>query len=194
MRIITAAERAQAAELLNTGASDRAIAAAVGIDRATVARMRRALDVPPAPRPAPPNRSTLTVEEKWRTFVTPADERGHMTWTGRLAGGATPVMSYAGRAITARPVAYRMHTGRDPIGYVRPGCGRLDCVTPEHQEDEQDRVRERAELGAMLGRRSRVTECRRGHSAATHRRYLADGSAYCGACNKENKQARQAAP
>lgn len=194
MRIFTAAERAQAAELLNTGKSDRAIAAAVGIDRATVARMRRALDVPPAPRPAPPNRTTTSVEEKWRTFVTAADERGHLTWTGRLADGATPVMSYAGRTITARPVAYRMRTGRDPVGYVRPGCGQSGCVAPEHQEDEKDRMRERSELGVMLGRRSRVTECRRGHQVATHRRYLADGSAYCGACNKENKQARQAAP
>ncbi|MFI8817488.1 MULTISPECIES: helix-turn-helix domain-containing protein [unclassified Streptomyces] len=194
MRIITAAERAQAAELLNTGTSDRAIAAAVGIDRATVARMRRTLDMPPAPRPAPKNRTTISVNEKWQTYVTSADERGHMTWTGRLANGTTPVMSYAGCTITARPVAYRMHTGRDPVGYVRPGCGQSDCVAPAHQEDEQDRVRERAELGAMLGRRARVTECRRGHPVATHRRYLADGSAYCGACNKENKQARQATP
>ncbi|MGW9385374.1 helix-turn-helix domain-containing protein [Streptomyces globisporus] len=193
MRIITDAERAQIIEQLESGATDRAVAAACGIDRGTAARYRRGLSIPPAPRPAPPNRSTLTVEEKWRTFVTPADERGHMTWTGRLASGTTPVMTHAGRTITARPVAYRMHTGRDPVGYVRPGCGQPNCVAPEHLEDEQDRRRERADLGVMLGRRTRITECRQGHPVATHRKYLADGTGYCGTCHQEAKQARQAA-
>ncbi|WP_329219188.1 hypothetical protein [Streptomyces microflavus] len=193
MTTLPAETRARIIELLERGATDRNIARIVGVDRKTPARFRRDLKVPAAPRKPPPSTTVVTVEERWRAYASTADGQGHVTWTGRLAGGATPVMSYRSRTVTARSVAYRMHTGRDPVGYVKPDCGQQNCVAPEHQEDEQDRVRERAILGDLLGRRSTITACTRGHAVATHRKYLADGSGYCGTCHQKNKRARRAA-
>ncbi|WP_406014355.1 hypothetical protein OG520_22290 [Streptomyces sp. NBC_00984] len=191
MTAIDDATRNRLIALLESGATNRAIAAELGLDKTTPARYRRLLGIGPATLP-PPRRCTLTIDEKWATFARPAED-GHMQWTGRLASGVTPVMTHQSRTIMARPVAYRIRTGRDPVGYVKPGCGAAWCVAPEHQEDEQDRTRERAELGTILGRRTSITECARGHAVAGHRRYLPNGRAYCGTCQDEASHARRAA-
>ncbi|QKN87566.1 HNH endonuclease [Streptomyces phage Ignacio] len=190
MKILDDATRNRIIELLGAGATNRAIARELGLDKSTPARYRRLLGIAPATPPPPPNRCLLTVEEKWRTLVRPTTG-DHMEWSGRLAAGVTPVMPYRGKTLAARPIAYRVHTGRDPVGYVKPGCGQAWCVAPEHQEDERDRIRERSELGAILGRRTYITECTRGHAVAEHRRYLPNGRGYCGACHELAKQTRE---
>ncbi|MFS0695094.1 hypothetical protein [Streptomyces nitrosporeus] len=180
-------------QLLEAGSTNRDIARTLGLNKATPARYRRLLGIAPAAIPPPRNRSELTLAEKWRTLVR-EDVNGHMTWTGRTAHGTiTPVMTHRSKTYTARSVAYEIRSGRTPVGYVKPNCGRADCIAPDHLDDEQDRIRDRAELGRMLGRQSHITECTRGHAVAEHRRYLPDGSGYCGTCHDLNKRARRAA-
>ncbi|MGW7197251.1 hypothetical protein [Streptomyces chryseus] len=138
------------------------------------------------------NRQTLTVEEKWATFTRPVDG-GHLEWTGRRTKvGRTPVFTYRERTITARPVAFRLRTGRAPVGYVKAECEHPGCVAPEHLDDEQGRTQTRAMLAAVQGRATYITECTRGHDL-THRRYTPDGRAYCATCHQSAKRKRVAA-
>lgn len=175
--------RADIAALLREGHSDRAIADQLAACRKTVAAHRHALRIGPAPIPTPPHRSELTLEEKWATFTTPTDD-GHLLWTGRRnKTSGTPVFTYREKTHTARKVAFRIRTGRDPEGHAKPECGRDDCVKPDHVDDGTIRTRDRAALAALTGRAPRLNTCGRGHEYATHRRYLPDGRSYCGACS-----------
>jgi hypothetical protein len=192
---ISDAIRSRIVELLKEGATNRAIARELNVDKSTPAHYRRLLGIAPATRTLPRNRSPLTIEQKWATYTRPAEgDGGHLEWTGRRTKvGATPVMTYRERTHTARIVAFRIRHGRDPIGYVKPECGRPDCVAPDHLEDEQGRNRVRSQFGALLGRTPRITECTRGHAVATHRRYASDGTSYCGTCHEDANRARRAA-
>ncbi|GHC44279.1 MULTISPECIES: hypothetical protein [Streptomyces rochei group] len=182
------------ADLLAQGATNRAAARELGIDKNTAARYRALLGVGPAPKRPAPNRSTLTAEQKVMTFMRPADG-GHMEWTGRRTRSTgTPVFTHHERTYTARSIAFRAHTGRAPEGYVTAECDQPDwCVAPAHLEDEPGRTRARAALAAITGRATPLVECNRGHATAEHRRYLPDGTPYCGACHAEAKAARRAA-
>ncbi|MFF9284838.1 hypothetical protein [Streptomyces griseosporeus] len=184
---------AQITDLLAQGATNRAIAAATGINKSTAAQYRARLGYGPAPKRPSPTRSTLTVEEKCLTYVRPV-EGGHMEWTGRRTkANGTPVFTHHERTYTARSIAFRVAKGRDPEGYVTAECDYKECVAPDHLEDEPGRRRIRAQLAAVLGRATALTECTRGHATADHRKYLPDGSPYCGACAAQGKRARQAA-
>ncbi|WP_405561889.1 hypothetical protein [Streptomyces sp. NBC_01180] len=188
---IPAATRDRLAALLRQGASNHAAARELGIDRTTAAAHRRKLGIGPAT--PPPRQTPLTVEERWAKYTRPV-EGGHVEWTGRrTTSSQTPVMTHQGKAVTARPVAFRMRTGRDPVGYVTAECDYPGCVAPGCVDDEPGRTRTRQQLAAVMGRTSHITECVRGHDTATHRRYLPNGSAYCGTCAAENKLTAQAA-
>lgn len=181
------------AELFRQGATNREASRVLGIDRNTAARYRATLGLPPAPKRPAPNRSPLTVEEKCLTYMRPV-EGGHMEWTGRRTkSNGTPVFTHHERTYTARSIAFRAAKGRAPEGYVTAECGYAECVAPDHMEDEPGRTRVRAALAAVTGRATSLAECNRGHRTAEHRRYLPDGSPYCGACQAENKRDRQAA-
>ncbi|MEV2203763.1 hypothetical protein AB0E11_27905 [Streptomyces fradiae] len=173
-------------ELFRDGASNRAAARELGITKGTAARYRTLLAFPPAPKQPHPRRSRLTVAEKFATFTRPAED-GHMQWIGRRASHGTPVFSHDGRTLTARPVAFRIATGREPVGYVTAECGDRGCVAPAHMEDEPGRARVRAQLAAVLGTTARRDACRRGHATAEHRRYGPSGDPYCGACREETR-------
>ncbi|MFK0069723.1 hypothetical protein [Streptomyces sp. NPDC091046] len=182
------------AELFAQGATNRAVSQTAGVDRNTAARYRAQLGFGPAPKRPAPNRSTLTVEQKVLTLMRPA-EGGHMEWTGRRTkSNGTPVFTHHERTYTARSVAFRAHTGRAPVGYVTAECDQPEwCVAPAHLEDEPGRTRARAALAVITGRATSLVECSRGHATAEHRRYLPDGTPYCGACHAEGKRARRAA-
>ncbi|MFE1070967.1 hypothetical protein ACFW5W_07025 [Streptomyces sp. NPDC058783] len=182
------------AELFAQGATNNDAVRALGIDKSTAARYRTRLGFGPAPKRPSPCRSTLTVEQKVMTLMQPT-AGGHMEWTGRRTkSNGTPVFTHHERTYTARSIAFRAHTGRDPEGYVTAECDQPEwCVAPEHLEDEPGRTRARAALAVVTGRATPLVECNRGHATAEHRRYLPDGSPYCGACHAENKRAHRAA-
>lgn len=183
--------RDRLAAMLRDGATNRDAARTLGIDKATAARYRTALGLPPATPPPPRNRSDLTVEAKFASFLRPVED-GHAEWTGRLTkSNATPVFTHRERTYSARQIGFRARTGRDPVGYVMTECDRKGCVAPEHLADEPERIERRARLAKESGRPSVITECGRGHDVATHRRYTPDGQPYCGTCHALTRQARK---
>jgi hypothetical protein len=50
-----------------------------------------------------------------------------MEWTGSLSTGSrTPILHYRGKVFTAAAIAFRIRTGRDPVGYRNyPQCSGL---------------------------------------------------------------------
>lgn len=185
--------RIDIADALRAGGTDRGIAAALGCDRSTVAKTRKSLNIGPAPKPAPANRSALTIEEKWHTFTEPTED-GHLLWTGRTTSGSgSPVFKHRERDYSALKVAFMIRTGKEPDGYAKAACERKGCVLPEHVDDTAIRTRDREALAALTGRWHRQeTHCRRGHIYSEHGRYFPDGSRYCGACTAQNKQQKPA--
>jgi hypothetical protein len=180
------------ADLFHQGATNRAAALALGINKETAARYRASLGIGPAPKRPAPNRSTLTVEEKFATYTRPV-EGGHLEWAGRHhSANGTPVFTHREQTYTARSIAFRVASGRAPEGYVTAECENPECVAPAHVEDEPGRTRVRAQLAAVLGIATTLTECTRGHDTATHRRYDREGRAYCGTCHADAKRARLA--
>ncbi|MFF1686050.1 hypothetical protein [Streptomyces sp. NPDC058254] len=183
--------RDRLAAMLRDGATNRTAARTLGIDKATAARYRTALGLPPATPPPPRNRSDLTVEEKFATYLRPVED-GHAEWTGRRAkSNGTPTFSHHSQTYTARSIGFRIRTGRDPVGYVTTECDRKNCVAPDHLADEPGRIERRAQLAEESGRPTQIVECGRGHDVATHRRYTPGGNAYCGTCHTITKQARK---
>lgn len=180
------------AAMFREGATNKAAVLELGVDKKTAARYRASLGFGPAPKQPAPNRSPLTLAEKFATFTRPV-EGGHMEWTGRRTKqNHTPTFSHHERTYTARSVAFRIATGRDPEGYVTPECDYPDCVAPGCMEDEPGRTRARGSLAIVTGRATTLAECNRGHATAKHRRYEPDGRPYCAACSALNKQTRRA--
>ncbi|MFI5993137.1 hypothetical protein ACIBAC_15045 [Streptomyces sp. NPDC051362] len=180
------------AVLFTEGATNKAAALALRIDKQTAGRYRATLGFGPAPKRPAPNRSALTVEQKFMSYTEPA-EGEHLIWTGRHhRAHGTPVFTHHERTYTARSVAFRIATGRAPEGYVTTECENPECVAPAHVEDEPGRTRVRAQLAAVIGTATALTECSRGHATATHRRYTPGGAPYCGTCHADMKRARAA--
>lgn len=190
--MLDTATRDRLAAMLRDGATNKAAALALGLDKATPARYRALLGLGPAPKQPSPTRSPLTVEEKFATYTKPLDG-GHMEWTGRRTrSNGTAVFTHRERTYTARSIGFRVSNGRDPEGYVTAECDYEGCVAPDHLADEPGRTHVRAQLAAVLGRTSRLSECTRGHAVAEHRRYTPDGLPYCGTCHALTKRARLA--
>lgn len=152
------------------------IARELGVDRAAVRRIRRQAGLPNVPV------QPLTLDEAWATHTKMVDG-GHLEWTGsRASGSGTPVMRYKDALYTAAAIAFRQHTGRDPVGQAKAECGMSQCVEPSHIEDEPGRAHIREQLRNVLGKVSRRPFCRRNHDQAVHGRYGPNGVAYCQAC------------
>jgi hypothetical protein len=49
---------------------------------------------------------------------------------------------------TAYRIAFQIRWGREPVGYVKPGCEYDGCVHPEHVEDQPMREQYAAIFGA----------------------------------------------
>ncbi|MET9396304.1 hypothetical protein [Kitasatospora sp. NPDC002965] len=122
-------------DLAAAGRSTGSIATELGLDRATVRRMRADAGIQALPGGAP---QPLTVAEKWRTHTRPTDG-GHLEWTGETTTRGCPVMRHSGTAYSAHRVAYRIQYGQAPTGHAKAGCGVRGCVAPEHQRDTADR-------------------------------------------------------
>ncbi|CAM5366001.1 MULTISPECIES: hypothetical protein [Streptomyces] len=171
---------------LRAGASNSAIVRELHVDKHRVARLRQAAGLP-AHKPHLP-----TLEEKWAT-KTKRVAGGHVRWTGSKGSSAgTPVLAYRGAVVTAASVAFRIRTGRAPVGYVLPECGYHHCVAPEHVEDEPGRQKAREQLRYLMGGTARPERCVHGHDQAVHGKFEEDGVSYCARCKAEQRAAHRA--
>ncbi|GGW15838.1 hypothetical protein GCM10018980_51300 [Streptomyces capoamus] len=116
-----------------------------------------------------------------------------MDWTGeRNATSNRPLLSHGYRHHSAAGIAFRIRTGRDPVGQVRADCGMQHCVAPDHVEDAPGRRRNREQLRYISGGRALQERCRNDHDQAEHGRVAADGRAYCNACKRARDARSQA--
>ncbi|MEU0207401.1 hypothetical protein [Streptomyces canus] len=177
------ASRADIIAMLRDGHSNSRIARELHVDKQRVRRIRQELGLPAFV----PVEQTRTIEEKWALFARTVDG-GHMEWTGTCGtASGTPVLSYKEKVHTAASIAFTIHHGREPHGYVLPECDMQHCVAPDHVEDEQGRLAKRAALRAAAGWRDRAETCSQGHDQSDHGRLYPNGVAYCHACMVERK-------
>ncbi|WP_431781762.1 hypothetical protein [Streptomyces chumphonensis] len=127
--------RADIAELLRAGWSDRAVAEHAHCAKTTAAAARAALGLPKTK----PGRAPISLRDAFYARTRPVDG-GHREWTGPLSHG-TPRFWHDGQSYTARQAAYLLAHGRRATGKALPGCGHDDCVEPAHQDDARDRAR-----------------------------------------------------
>lgn len=143
--------RADIAELLRAGYSDRAIARQLSVDaKQTVAPARAFLGLPKAKSGRKP---AATPEDLFWRRVQPVDG-GHILWTGHrqpAADGGCPVFRHGGRLWTAYRVAFKIRHGREPEGKVTPTCARYGCVAPNHTQDRRIRERTKETFAAIFG-------------------------------------------
>ncbi|MEH0417884.1 hypothetical protein [Streptomyces sp. B21-083] len=181
------ATRADIIAMLRDGHSNGRIMRELHCDKQRVRRLRAELDLPQYV----PVEQTRTIEEKWALFAKSVDD-GHTEWTGtRGTSSGTPVLSYKDRLHTAASVAFKIHNGREPEGYVLPDCGMRHCVTPGHVNDEAGRQRDRQRVRTDRGLMDRPATCVRGHDQAERGRLEPDGTAYCEMCKAEDKRAQR---
>ncbi|MDT0306166.1 WhiB family transcriptional regulator [Streptomyces sp. DSM 44917] len=115
--------RADVADLIRAGLPVREIAARAHVSAKTIARARRALQLPPVPTgcaPAPSLRAYMTA----RTRRTPD---GHLIWTGPISERG-PRVRYGHREGSARTAWWEITHGRPPHGRPRPACGIPLCL------------------------------------------------------------------
>ncbi len=142
--------RADIAELLHAGHSNRSIARQLNLDDKTVAADRARLGLP---KPKPGRKPAATAEDLFWRRVQPVDG-GHILWTGYLANGGAhggcPVFRHGGKLWSAYRVAFQIRHGREPEGKVTPTCDRDGCVAPDHTEDRRIRERTKATYAAIF--------------------------------------------
>lgn len=178
---------AQAAALLRTGMTAKAVAEAVGMGRGAVLRVRR-LEGIAVDRSVP-------VEVLMTVSTVPIEGTDHVVWSGRHDHG-TPVMRHNGRVMSAAAVAYELYHSRKPVGSVKSDChldggGPEHCMNPAHIQDESDRQRERRQLRALMGLSESLGVCLNGHDQETHGKVEASLRVYCGTCATERRAANR---
>jgi len=136
--------REQIIALLHQGFSDSHIGRVLHTNPKRAGRIRREEGIP-STHGHP--RSPLTVEEAWAKFTQPGDD-GHLLWLGPLREGV-PSFQHHRRAVSARRVAFSLAHTRQPVGRMKSGCGRADCVAPAHVEDQQIRDQYKAVFGGQ---------------------------------------------
>ena len=138
------ATREQIIALLKAGGTNIGISQQLHTDTKRVARVRAEEGLPAAVPRVP------TFADKWAANTQPTTD-GHVLWTGRLRDGVTPSLVHHGREYTARRAAFEELRGRTAEGLVLPGCGRDDCVRPDHLEDRPMRDALRNQMTAIFG-------------------------------------------
>jgi hypothetical protein len=123
--------RPEVAELLHAGLGNKAIARQLHMDTRPIAAARAALGLPNVKAGRPPAKAPIDLF--WQRVRVLDD--GHMEWTGYRTTDGTPTVTYGTRVLSGRRIAFRAWYGRDPVGYVLPGCGVSGCVAPAHSAD-----------------------------------------------------------
>ncbi|MFB6771113.1 hypothetical protein [Streptomyces sp. NPDC056337] len=132
-------QRPAIAELLRAGATYKEIREQLDVGSfTTISEVRHAEGIPVIPRPVP----SRSPEQTYTRYAEPYGD-GHARWTGAWAGRMPQIQHPGprgkGRKESALRVAFRMEHGREPTGYVRPGCGVSDCVARGHLTDRDMR-------------------------------------------------------
>jgi hypothetical protein len=83
----------------------------------------------------------------WRRTQPAAD--GHLAWTGYRNTKGVPAVRTVDGMRTAYRIAFQIRHGREPVGYVKPGCEYDGCVHPEHVDDQVMRDQYAAIFGAV---------------------------------------------
>lgn len=122
------ASRADIAELLAEGHSNKEIGRRLHTNPQRVGQLRAELGFPAW------FRMELPIAERWAALVLPV-AGGHVRWAGALRDG-TPNLVHGQRNHSARRVGFAIGHGREPVGRVLPGCGMSWCVAPEHAADD----------------------------------------------------------
>ncbi|MFE1125861.1 hypothetical protein ACFW6R_04345 [Streptomyces albidoflavus] len=135
--------RTEVERLLREGRSARAIAAELHVCAKDVAALRTELGLPRARS----GKAATPLAELFQQRTRPV-EGSHLEWTGHHTNSGVPALRHGGRLHTAYRVAYRLRTGRDPVGKVTAGCDHPGCIAPNHVDDQRDRATYRAVLGA----------------------------------------------
>ena len=136
--------RADIAELLRAGLSNRAVAHQAQTHRSKVQAAREELGIPRLPpgRPAASSPEDLF----WRRAI-PTDD-GHLLWPGADPRTGSRIHHVDGR-FSVHKVAFRIRWGRDPVGKVTTGCDHQGCIHPRCVEDQPMRDTYRAVFGAV---------------------------------------------
>ncbi len=181
------ATRTDIVAMLRDGHSNTRIMRELRCDKQRVTRIRAELGLPAFV----PREQTRTLEEKWATHTRPVDG-GHLEWTGEHVNTAgTPVMRYKEESYSPAAIAFTIHHGREPQGYVKTDCDLKHCVAPGHVNDEAGRRRARQNLRNSKGIGDPPSHCPYGHDQAEHGKFETDGRAYCGLCKTLDKQAQR---
>lgn len=151
---MSTAIRADIADLLRAGLSDRAISKKLRCAPATVSKTRSVLGLRKAKSGVPP---AASLEDAFNAR-TRATADGHLIWTGHITRARNaPMLRYRGRELSAYRIAWRIRTGCEPDGHVRPMCGVPGCVAPACVDDRTTRQRDRAALAGLLAARPAST-------------------------------------
>lgn len=138
--------RADVAELLRAGLSNRAIARQVHAGTQEVAEAREVLGLPKA---KPGRTAAATPEDLFWRRTQPTDD-GHLLWTGYRNNQGVPVLRHGGRGLSAYRIAFRIKYDREPIGYAKPGCTVEGCVHPNCIDDRPMQQKTRATFEAIF--------------------------------------------
>ncbi|MEU4348275.1 helix-turn-helix domain-containing protein [Streptomyces sp. NPDC023838] len=139
--------RSDVAEMLRDGLTDTQIAARAHVSHRTVARARRALDIPRCRAGA---RSPDTLEHALRKRCRILDD-GHWEWAGPTHSGGFTHFKFRGTRYTAPVAAFLVRYQRAPVGLVQAVCGMQGCVAPGHVEDRPMRDRTNDTYAAIFG-------------------------------------------
>lgn len=123
--------RKDVAELLHAGLGNKEIARRLHMDTRPIAAARAVLGVPPVKAGRRP--AAAPVDLFWQRVR--VLDGGHMEWMGYRTTDGTPAITRTGRVLSARRIGFAAWHGRDPVGYVLPGCGLDECVAPAHSAD-----------------------------------------------------------
>ncbi|SDM76511.1 hypothetical protein [Streptomyces wuyuanensis] len=128
-------DRAAIAKMLRAGATYAEVRAELGVGSDSVtSSVRKEYGIPVVPRPRPHR----PAEDTFRLYAQPVDG-GHRRWTGPWAGRMPQITLAKKATVSALRVAFRIRTGRDPVGYVRRTCNYPGCVEPGHLADRAER-------------------------------------------------------
>ncbi|MFI9235820.1 WhiB family transcriptional regulator [Streptomyces sp. NPDC053079] len=75
---------------------------------------------------------------------TEAIDGSHLLWTGYVSRRGTPQVRHGTRNKSAYRIAFYLHHGRHPRGYVTSSCGQDGCVEPSHMQDETTRTQQQS--------------------------------------------------
>ncbi|QFR00738.1 hypothetical protein F9278_36295 [Streptomyces phaeolivaceus] len=127
------------AQLLHAGHTyDEIQAQTGGTSTATIAAVRKERRIPlPPGRHNHTGQPARTPEQALHHHSRPAPD-DHTDWTGPTQGHSLPVLWSAGRH-NALHIAFRLHHGRQPTGYVRRTCTHPGCITGAHLNDRRIR-------------------------------------------------------